>query len=418
MVAAATGASPPAHNLSPTRDDASSKPMLFPHGTATAPHLAQKWIEQTRSLLDKEGHGPALDNKWAGHTLSQYPVVRVDDYSRLSDDRRIQTEIKNKQNVSAVPCLLRGKHQMLLGASPARAPDRAGLCSASRGHLRPDLLRQVPVGFRTYDERGCEFYWLMSAPLYGQADAGAIWNRTVSKAYTDPEPEGLGFDRCPYDPCIYSKCVDGDDEQRVTTTLYVDDGRAFTYAPFAPARAQAKRDWKTLSDKFLVKFGEPQPKDDYFLGADRAYHGTKVVEVSAATYIGSLTKRYLKDGSADSYPSAWTHTPASEELQKLYDAAIATRPTPEPAFQKRYASLYGSLLHAVKYRPEIAAAMGLCGTCAAICTEGLYKCLTRILVYLARSPRMGITYSAHAEAADELCPTGRRRDRPPASSSG
>ena len=242
----------------------------------------------------------------------------------------------------------------------------------------------------------------MSAPLYGQADAGAIWNRTVSKAYTDPEPEGLGFDRCPYDPCIYSKCVDGDDEQRVTTTLYVDDGRAFN-APFAPARAQAKRDWKTLSDKFLVKFGEPQPKDDYFLGADRTYHGTKVVEVSAATYIGSLTKRYLKDGSADSYPSAWTHTPASEELQKLYDAAIATRPTPEPAFQKRYASLYGSLLHAVKYRPEIAAAMGLCGTCAAICTEGLYKCLTRILVYLARSPRMGITYSAHAEAADELC---------------
>ena len=175
------------------------------------------------------------------------------------------------------------------------------------------------------------------------------------------------------------------------------DGRAFN-APFAPARAQAKRDWKTLSDKFLVKFGEPQPKDDYFLGADRTYHGTKVVEVSAATYIGSLTKRYLKDGSADSYPSAWTHTPASEELQKLYDAAIATRPTPEPAFQKRYASLYGSLLHAVKYRPEIAAAMGLCGTCAAICTEGLYKCLTRILVYLARSPRMGITYSAHAEA--------------------
>ena len=264
------------------------------------------------------------------------------------------------------------------------------------------VLARAPVGFRTYDERGCEFYWLMSAPLYGQADAGAIWNRTVSKAYTDPEPEGLGFDRCPYDPCIYSKCVDGDDEQRVTTTLYVDDGRAFN-APFAPARAQAKRDWKTLSDKFLVKFGEPQPKDDYFLGADRAYHGTKVVEVSAATYIGSLTKRYLKDGSADSYPSAWTHTPASEELQKLYDAAIATRPTPEPAFQKRYASLYGSLLHAVKYRPEIAAAMGLCGTCAAICTEGLYKCLTRILVYLARSPRMGITYSAHAEAADELC---------------
>ena len=69
----------------------------------------------------------------------------------------------------------------------------------------------------------------MSAPLYGQADAGAIWNRTVSKAYTDPEPEGLGFDRCPYDPCIYSKCVDGDDEQRATTTLYVDDWRAFNH---------------------------------------------------------------------------------------------------------------------------------------------------------------------------------------------
>ena len=37
-----------------------------------------------------------------------------------------------------------------------------------------------------------EIPWLMLSPLYGQADAGAIWNRTLNDFLVAPEPVGLG----------------------------------------------------------------------------------------------------------------------------------------------------------------------------------------------------------------------------------
>ena len=40
------------------------------------------------------------------------------------------------------------------------------------------VVARPPMGFREYDENGVEILWLMNGPLYGQADAGAIWNRT------------------------------------------------------------------------------------------------------------------------------------------------------------------------------------------------------------------------------------------------
>ena len=61
-----------------------------------------------------------------------------------------------------------------------------------------------PVGFREWDERGIEIFWLMSHPLYGQADAGAIWNRTWND-YVTEEPPGCAYERCPQEPCVYAK---------------------------------------------------------------------------------------------------------------------------------------------------------------------------------------------------------------------
>eukprot|EP00966_Prymnesium_polylepis_P103847 2404756-Prymnesium_polylepis.1 len=62
---------------------------------------------------------------------------------------------------------------------------------------------------------------------------------------------------------------------------------------------------------------------------------------------------------------------------------------------KKYGSLYGALLHASKYRPEILASMGLLGSALTFPTERLYMCLVRVLVYLVRTKQLGIQYSAH-----------------------
>ena len=55
------------------------------------------------------------------------------------------------------------------------------------------MLARPPSGFRDVDERGVPILWLMNNPLYGQLDAGAIWNRTFNEFVTrrgPPPPTG------------------------------------------------------------------------------------------------------------------------------------------------------------------------------------------------------------------------------------
>jgi hypothetical protein len=78
------------------------------------------------------------------------------------------------------------------------------------------------------------------------------------------------------------------------------------------------------------------------------------------------------------------------------------KPKAPEKLMKKYGSLYGALLHASKYRPEILAAMGLLGSALTFPTEQLYMHLVRVLVYLLRTRSLGITYSAHAPHAHTL----------------
>ena len=81
---------------------------------------------------------------------------------------------------------------------------------------------------------------------------------------------------------------------------------------------------------------------------------------------------------------------------------MMTRTPASKEFTTKYMSAYGAALHAVKFRPEIAAAMSLLGACLTFPTEELYQCLLRVMVYLGRNDQLGITYSCHAPNAKEL----------------
>ena len=117
-----------------------------------------------------------------------------------------------------------------------------------------------------------------------------------------------------------------------------------------------------------------------------------------------MVKRYA-DGDVSPckrFPAHWSSLPAGETLVRAFEAAMATR-TPAPQeLTTRHGSLFGSLLHATKFRPEIAAALGMCGSCLTFPTEELYDCLKHILVYLGRSRNLGTTYSAHVPDASKL----------------
>ena len=283
-------------------------------------------------------------------------------------------------------------------------------CDVSGAYLQGNPLKKVvivrpPPGYREYDERGIEILWRMNIYLYGQVDAGSNWNDTFNEFATACKADSLDYERCPQEPGVYSKQVgDGDPKEagRKTLPLYVDDYKIYHDCD-AESTASAKKDLEKLKKRFEQKEGEWDAKETFFLGANRVAHSSQLVTVKPTAYIKTMAKRYLPgDLEAKDFPSAWSYTPADDTLVKAYEAAVVQRPAPPQELREKYGSLYGSLLHATKYRGDIAAALGRLGTCLTICTEELYECLVRVLVYLIRTKDLGITYSAHVADAGKL----------------
>ena len=270
-----------------------------------------------------------------------------------------------------------------------------------QGKQRPEeqKLLRAPPGFRKYDERGVELYWLTNNPLYGQPDAGGIWNRTINEFVTDK----CELERCPQEPCIYSKDFGDNEDGRVTSPLYVDDSKV-VYDNTASGKKAAENIKKKLIDEYGVEFGEDNPEDDYFLGANRisSKDDRHRATIRASTYIMTMVERYIPEGNLSQFPAFWSYTPADEALVRAWEAATAARVPATKEFTRGYQALFGSLLHAVKYRPEIAKAMGLLGSCLTFPTQELYDCMMRVLVYLARSPNMGTTFTGYAPDAKVL----------------
>jgi hypothetical protein len=187
---------------------------------------------------------------------------------------------------------------------------------------------------------------------------------------------------------------------------HVDDGRLY-YDPTKEACEEAARDRERLTKEFGIEFKAIDPEEDYFLGANRITGKDRSwCKLSAKSYILDMGKRFLPDIDATkpsaAMPSAWSHTPADETLVQAWEDAMAKRAKASEPLVKKYGSLYGAILHASKYRPEILAAMGLLGSCLTFPTEQLYYCLVRVLVYLLRTANLGIKYSKHAPKAHKL----------------
>lgn len=297
----------------------------------------------------------------------------------------------------AVACL-RGQHKCDYDVPGAY------LQGCQREHER--RLYRPPVGWRKHDERGVEILWLSNSPFYGATDAGAIWNRTANEVFTSNEPpHGCGLLRCSNEPSVYAiKVSEQEGCGQVNNTLYVDDGR-LAWDDDKEATAKATEVQAKLADRFGIKFGDNNPPETKFLSANIITSDCRrVVSVRAKSYIDLQVKRYA-DGDVSiskRFPAHWSYMPADETLVRAFEAASATRTPASEELTKRYGSLFGALLHAAKFRPEISAALGLCGSCLTFPTEELYECLMHVLVYLGRSPNLGTTYSAYAPNANKL----------------
>ena len=123
-----------------------------------------------------------------------------------------------------------------------------------KGEFNDDevVYARPPAGYR-HTIRGVPVVWRLKIPLYGEADAGRIWNRTLVKQLRDVQR----FKQSQYDPCYFRKVLPGG--KRVDIVMYVDDGYVITND-----QATANNEMRQLDDKFKLSRKPAQ----FFLGND------------------------------------------------------------------------------------------------------------------------------------------------------
>ena len=121
-----------------------------------------------------------------------------------------------------------------------------------KGEFNSDeiVYARPPLGYR-HTIRGVPLVWRLKIPLYGEADAGRIWNRTLVKQLRDVQ----SFKQSEYDPCYFRKVFP--DGKRIDILMYVDDGYVVTNA-----KGLADKELKQLHEKFTLTRKAAQ----YFLG--------------------------------------------------------------------------------------------------------------------------------------------------------
>ena len=95
--------------------------------------------------------------------------------------------------------------------------------------------------------RGVPVIWRLRVPLYGEADAGRLWNRTFVRFLTGPiDGGGGGWSQSGYDPCYFFKILH--DNARIDMALYVDDGYVIdSGSPLADAELTRLHDRFTIA---------------------------------------------------------------------------------------------------------------------------------------------------------------------------
>ena len=114
-----------------------------------------------------------------------------------------------------------------------------------------------PKGYRTYVKGDVPVVWRLKVPLYGEADAGRIWNRTLVHQLVSVQK----FEQSEYDPCYFWKTLT--DGTRMDLVMYVDDG----YVVDAHSDA-ADAELRRLNDAFKIDIKPAH----FFLGNNIVVH--------------------------------------------------------------------------------------------------------------------------------------------------
>lgn len=260
------------------------------------------------------------------------------------------------------------------------------------------VIARSPRHYREYDEDGEELLWILTVPLYGQADAGAIWNRTWDEHMRGPV-EGYATDEAA--PCLYARVVGPNLDERVHVPVYVDDGKICSDSSPA-ATAEHTRLKTSLCSRFQIQFKEGlNPEHTLFLAKNVHRRSATCTSISGRTYIEKIAARYL-DAKMDTYPKAWKVMPADKTLEQLFISATRQRPEPDKNAQAELRARVGAIGYIVPQRPDVAYPWNILASCIVMATEEFVKAANRVIVYLLATKDLPITYSRSTPGAHKL----------------
>ena len=229
--------------------------------------------------------------------------------------------------------------------------------------------------------------WKVNKPVYGMAQAGRRWQRSLFSWLTS-----YGFQPCSADSCVFTlrrqtATPAGPRQDIVIIGCYVDDlfilynedDKDSLYSQFT----------SDLSKRWDVD-DEGEVSDLLNVEISRNDGGATLKQT---TYIEKLVKTWLPDGVPTSFQ--FNSAPHSEDIQAKVLDALSTTDPPDPDLLKRYQSLVGSLLYAAtNTRPDIAYSVSMLCRAMARPTPALFDAGLRIICYLFRHRHIGLFYES------------------------
>ena len=242
-----------------------------------------------------------------------------------------------------------------------------------------------PPGERRYtiiEGRAVPVVWKLNVPLYGEVDAGYIWNRTATEQLVNKQ----GFKQSQNDPSYFWK--DLTDGTRMDLLLYVDDAYVTDHHSKL-ADAELDKFGAAFADKD-GKSGITVKKPDHFLGANIDVHSNGSVTVSSRAYVKQLAARYLPK-PLEEYPNYLT--PSARDLVEAYDQARDKVDILDDEAKAVYASKCGAAIFAGPCsRFDALYVLGMCARCLTFPTERMNRAIDRVIVYLAKTCDRGVNF--------------------------
>ena len=194
--------------------------------------------------------------------------------------------------------------------------------------------------------------WRVDRPIYGLAQAGRRWQRTLFDWF-----KAWGLKQCQHDTCVFvrNSSVDTSNGPREDTLIvgcYIDD----LYIVYNSSDAAS------LYTKFVLDLQSRWSVEDEGDVSDLLnVEITRVdggVELRQTNYINKLLATWLPEGVPPRVQI--NSTPHTDELPSLALEAITAKDECSPELKSRYQSLVGSLLNAsVCIRPDITYPVGI-----------------------------------------------------------